>query len=91
VNEYRTGRRSRENHHLAGKRLGRRELQCLALIAEGYSNPEIAEALSTTSATVKGYVQRLMAKLEANDRAHAVYLALKSGVLDAEQLGGEAA
>jgi DNA-binding NarL/FixJ family response regulator len=84
----------REYSHLSGMSLGKRELQCLSLVAEGRTNQEIAVAMSTTKATIQSYMRRVLRKLGANDRAHAVYLALKSGVLDvnAIELGdGEAA
>jgi DNA-binding NarL/FixJ family response regulator len=67
--------------HLVGRPLTPRELQCLYLIAEGFSNPEIAEALGLTTNAVKINVSRLITKLEADNRAHAVYIALKTGLL----------
>jgi DNA-binding CsgD family transcriptional regulator len=75
--------------HLAGAPLSPRERQCLALIAaEGFSAHEIADALSLRVTSVHGYLARARAKLGAHDRAHLMYLALKSGQLDAETLGG---
>lgn len=75
--------------HLHGQPLGPRERQCLALIAaEGLSAPEIAEALSLKLCSVHGYLARARAKLGARDRAHLMYLALKTGQLDVDTLGG---
>jgi DNA-binding CsgD family transcriptional regulator len=75
--------------HLAGRPLTPRERQCLALIAaEGFSYIGIAKALSLTPDSVRTYLARARAKLGANDRAHAMYLALKSGQLDVDTLGG---
>jgi len=56
-----------------------RELNVLALIAEGNTNSAIARSLHLSAATVKTHVAHLMHKLKARDRAHAVALAYRSG------------
>lgn len=63
-------------------RLGVRESQCLHLIAEGMSNPEIAIAMGVTVCTVRSCVRRVAVKLGAENRAHAVALAYRRGWLD---------
>lgn len=58
-----------------------RELQVLALIAGGRSNKRIAEELAIAEDTVKGHVSSILSKLNAEDRTHAVTLAIRRGVL----------
>ena len=58
-----------------------RELQVLQLLSEGKSNREIGAALSIAEGTVKLHVNNLLAKLEAGNRAEAVTIALKRGIL----------
>jgi DNA-binding NarL/FixJ family response regulator len=56
-----------------------RETQILAYIAEGNSNKEIARILDISEQTIKNHVSAILRKLNANDRAHAVALALRNG------------
>ncbi len=58
-----------------------RELQVLQLLSEGKSNREIGAELSIAEGTVKLHVNNLLAKLEAGNRAEAVTIALKRGIL----------
>nr|WP_231873467.1 response regulator transcription factor [Kitasatospora setae] len=60
-----------------------REREVLTLIGRGLSNAEIAEALFITAATVKAYVTRLLAKLDARDRVHLVITAYEHGLVSA--------
>jgi DNA-binding NarL/FixJ family response regulator len=60
-----------------------REREVLTLIAHGMSNPELAEHLHLSLATVKTYVGRLLAKLHARDRAQLVIIAYQSGLITA--------
>lgn len=62
--------------------LSRRELQVLALVADGLSNSAIGRELFIGEATVKTHLLRAFAKLGVNDRAAAVSAAYRSGVLD---------
>jgi DNA-binding NarL/FixJ family response regulator len=56
-----------------------RELDVLRLVAQGFSNKEIAAMLSLREFTVKSYVQSAIAKLGARDRTHAVTIAISRG------------
>jgi len=53
-------------------RLSKREREVLALVAEGYSNPMIAARLKLSDNTVKGYMENLLTRLNARNRAEAV-------------------
>ena len=61
--------------------LTERELEVLRLVAEGYSNREIAGALFLAEGTVKNHVSTILLKLGARDRTNAVLRALHEGVL----------
>jgi DNA-binding NarL/FixJ family response regulator len=63
--------------------LSPREIEVLRHAAAGSSNKIIAERLGLTEQTVKGYMKSVFAKLGANDRTHAVMIAMKRGFLDA--------
>jgi DNA-binding NarL/FixJ family response regulator len=61
--------------------LSAREVQVLALAADGLSNPEIARELGLSALTVKSHLGRMTRRLGARDRAHLVLLALRAGVI----------
>jgi len=61
--------------------LTERELDVLRLLAEGYSNREIAELLHLAEGTVKNHLSVILQKLGARDRTQAVLRALREGVL----------
>ena len=67
--------------HETPERLTKRELQVLRLLAGGYSNREIAEALGTVEGTVKNHASSILAKLGVRDRTRAVLKALELGYL----------
>ena len=59
-----------------------REIDVLRLVASGNANKEIAGQLSIGEASVKSHVANILAKLSANDRAHAVTIGLKRGIIE---------
>ena len=61
--------------------LTQRERQILTYVAEGNSNKQIANALSISEQTIKNHVSAILRKLNANDRAHAVVLAIRAGLI----------
>jgi DNA-binding NarL/FixJ family response regulator len=61
--------------------LSDREREVLRLIAGGYSNREIADALGTAEGTVKNQVSSVLSKLGVRDRTRAVLKALEMGWL----------
>ncbi|MBT2500806.1 response regulator transcription factor [Agromyces sp. ISL-38] len=61
--------------------LSPRELEVLALVAAGRSNPEIARELHIGEATVKTHLLHAFEKLEVNDRTRAVTRAMELGLL----------
>jgi two-component system, NarL family, response regulator len=68
--------------HAGDEDLTDRELQVLRLIAGGNANKEIAAQLSIGEDTVKRHVTNILAKLQANDRTHAVTIGLKRGIFE---------
>jgi DNA-binding NarL/FixJ family response regulator len=59
-----------------------REETILRLLTEGLTNAGIAARLHLSEGTVKNHVSEILSKLHANDRTHAVVLAVKRGLLD---------
>lgn len=68
--------------HAGDDVLSARETQVLRLVALGHSNKRLAVALSLSEETVKAHMRNILAKLGANDRTHAVTIALKRGIID---------
>jgi DNA-binding NarL/FixJ family response regulator len=60
--------------------LTQQEFRILTLIAEGYSNNEIAETLSVSRNTVKSHVQNIFRKLGVSDRTQAAIFAIRKGL-----------
>jgi DNA-binding NarL/FixJ family response regulator len=67
--------------HTSDDDLSSREMEVLQLIAAGNGNKEIATTLLIAEETVKSHITNILAKLHANDRTHAVTIALKRGVI----------
>jgi len=62
--------------------LSHREMEILKYVAEGNANKRIASALNISEQTIKNHITSIMRKLNANDRTHAVVLAIRSGWLN---------
>lgn len=58
-----------------------RETEILRLMAGGYSNKEIAGALSVAEGTVKNHVSNILSKMGVRDRTRAVLKALEGGLI----------
>ena len=67
--------------HSIDDALTEREIDVLNLIGAGNGNKQIADRLSISEATVKARVTNILSKLGANDRAHAVTIGLKRGII----------
>jgi DNA-binding NarL/FixJ family response regulator len=67
--------------HLADDALSEREIEVLRSVASGNSNKLVAEQLAVSEATVKGHMKSILSKLGAQDRTHAVTIALKRGFI----------
>lgn len=61
--------------------LSEREIQVLALIAEGLTNQEIGERLVLSPTTVKTHVQNILQKLDVSDRTQAAVYAVRCGLV----------
>jgi DNA-binding NarL/FixJ family response regulator len=70
--------------HAADDQLSSREIDVLRLIGEGNANKQIADKLSIAETTVKNHISNILSKLGANDRAHAVTIALQRGIIELE-------
>jgi DNA-binding NarL/FixJ family response regulator len=86
--------RRAEGDGLAGAELSARETEVLTLMAKGLANSEIARELWIALATVKTHVRRILAKLGAADRTHAVVEAIARGLVptpaaDTPRLGAQ--
>lgn len=69
--------------HIQADALSHREVEVLKQVAAGNSNRQIGLELNISEETVKVHMKNLMAKLEANDRTHAVIMGLARGIIDA--------
>ncbi len=68
-------------HELAQEELTPREVEVLALMAQGLANKNIADRLKISEHTVKFHVSSILSKLAASSRTDAVTRGLKSGLL----------
>lgn len=67
--------------HMGEEDLTCRELDVLRLIRDGYRNKQIADKLCIAETTVNFHIKNLVDKLGANDRTHAVTIAIRRGLL----------
>jgi DNA-binding NarL/FixJ family response regulator len=67
--------------HLGEGDLTVRELDVLRLIRDGHRNKQIADKLAIAETTVSFHIKNLVGKLRANDRTHAVTIAVRRGLL----------
>jgi two-component system, NarL family, response regulator LiaR len=77
-----------EDRALAEK-LTWRERELLSLLAQGYSNAEIAARMFLSEGTVRNYLSTVFSKLGVSDRTRAAILALKSGLVKRKDGSGE--
>jgi DNA-binding NarL/FixJ family response regulator len=68
-------------HHMDDV-LTNREIEVLKQVAEGNANKRIAVRLEISEETVKAHMKNILSKLNANDRTHAVTIALKRGIIE---------
>ena len=66
--------------------LTKRETQILNYIANGKTNKQIAHILQISEQTIKNHVSAILRKLNANDRAHAVVLAIRRGLISINEI-----
>ena len=71
--------------HLGTEPLSEREIEVLRSVSTGNSNKIVADQLSISEDTVKGHIKNILLKLGANDRTHAVTLAISRGFLVPEE------
>ncbi len=67
--------------HFGDDDLTARELDVLRLIRDGHRNKQIADRLAIAETTVNFHIKNLVDKLGANDRTHAVTIAVRRGLL----------
>jgi DNA-binding NarL/FixJ family response regulator len=67
--------------HATDSALSEREIEVLRCVSGGSANKTIATQLGITEETVKAHMKSILAKLEAQDRTHAVAIAIKRGIL----------
>ncbi|MGF6711125.1 DNA-binding NarL/FixJ family response regulator [Luteibacter sp. W1I16] len=68
--------------HADDDELTPRETQVLTHVARGEANRDVAGALGIAEETVKAHMKSILAKLQANDRTHAVAIALRRGIIE---------
>ena len=68
--------------YAADDALTEREIGVLRRVAAGQSNKQIAIALGVSESTIKAHIHSILPKLNADDRTHAVTIALKRGILE---------
>jgi DNA-binding NarL/FixJ family response regulator len=84
---FRTFSLSKEIEHFMTP-LSQREMQIMRYVAEGNPNKYIADTLNISPQTIKNHITSIMRKLNANDRTHAVVLAINRGWIDIDEISG---
>lgn len=64
--------------------LSEREHEVLQWLTRGYTNREMADALSVSAETIKTHISNILGKLQARDRTHAAVIGLRRGLVSAE-------
>ena len=68
--------------HATDDALSQREIEVLRQVADGNGNKRIAQLLGISEETVKAHMKNILSKLDANDRTHAVTIAVRRGIFD---------
>jgi len=66
---------------IATPRLSVREAEVLRLVAEGYDTADVAEKLAYSESTIKGILAKVMTKIEARNRCHAIAIVMRNGLI----------
>lgn len=62
--------------------LNEREMEMLKMIADGFTNQEVADKMFTSKRTIEGYRQNLLTKTQTNNAAHLVCFAMRAGIIN---------
>lgn len=68
--------------HHSDDALTEREIDVLREVAAGNANKMVAQRLKVSEETIKAHMKNILSKLGANDRTHAVTIALKRGIIE---------
>jgi DNA-binding NarL/FixJ family response regulator len=68
--------------HSTRESLSEREIAVLNLASSGHQNTQIARALNVSEHAIKARMKRILCKLDARDRTHAITIARQRGFLD---------
>lgn len=68
--------------HHSDDQLTEREIQVLREVAAGNANKMVAQLLHVSEETIKAHMKSILSKLGANDRTHAVTIAVKRGIIE---------
>ena len=68
--------------HHSDDALTEREIEVLRGVAAGNANKKVAQLLNVSEETIKAHMKSILSKLGANDRTHAVTIALKRGIIE---------
>ena len=72
--------------HMSVDDLSPREIEVLRIVASGCSNKAVADRLFLSEDTIKSHMRSILSKLQANDRVHAVTIAMRRGFLEGNSL-----